>query len=100
MVSMVDRRRLRLEIEAEASVPAEATMAIVASDGRVKPAVGGLLFPNGTVITPDSQCLIVAETCRARLTAFDIQPDGSLSNRRVFADLSPNISFKLSNPDW
>ena len=47
----------------------------------------GCCFPNGTVITPDGQTLIVAETFGHRLTAFDIQPDGTLSHRRVWADL-------------
>jgi sugar lactone lactonase YvrE len=66
-------------------------MALVTSDGRVRPAAEGLLFPNGTVITPDAKTLVVAETYAARLTAFDIQPGGSLKNRRIFADLSPNV---------
>jgi sugar lactone lactonase YvrE len=43
-------------------------------------------FPNGMVITPDRQTLIVAESMARRLTAFTIWPDGSLSDRRVFAD--------------
>src|SRR6201991_1070762 len=42
-------------------------------------------FPNGMVITPDRQTLIVAESMARRLTAFTIWPDGSLSDRRVFA---------------
>ena len=46
-----------------------------------------LMFPNGMVITPDERTLIVGETFGARLTAFDIARDGSLSNRRVFAQL-------------
>ena len=46
-----------------------------------------MAFPNGTVITPDDQTLIVAETFAARLTAFDILEDGSLSRRRVWANL-------------
>ena len=46
-----------------------------------------MAFPNGTVITPDGKTLIVGETFGARLTAFDIEPDGSLSNRRVWAAL-------------
>ena len=45
------------------------------------------MFPNGTVITPDERTLIVGESFGARLTAFDIARDGSLSNRRVFAAL-------------
>jgi sugar lactone lactonase YvrE len=79
------------DIAVEEPVPVKSTMAIVTSDGRVEPAAEGLLFPNGTVITSDAQTLVVAETYGARLTAFDIQPDGSLTNRRIFADLSPNI---------
>lgn len=46
-----------------------------------------LLFPNGTVITPDGKTLIVGETWAGRMTAFDIAPDGSLSNRRTWAML-------------
>jgi sugar lactone lactonase YvrE len=39
------------------------------------------------VVTPDGTTLIVAETIALRLTAFDVAPDGSLSGRRVFADV-------------
>jgi sugar lactone lactonase YvrE len=45
-------------------------------------------LPNGSVITPDGRTLIIAETLALRLTAFDIDTDGSLVNRRVWADLS------------
>ena len=44
-------------------------------------------FPNGMVVTPDGGTLIAAESFAGRLTAFDIQADGSLANRRVWADL-------------
>ena len=53
-------------------------------------AADDLLFPNGTVITPDDKTLIVGETYAARLTAFDKADDGSLSNRRIWADLKEN----------
>jgi sugar lactone lactonase YvrE len=56
-------------------------------DGRVVRAAEDLLFPNGTVITPDGKTLIVGETFAHRLTAFDIDADGSLSNRRIFAQI-------------
>ena len=46
----------------------------------------GLDFPNGMVITPDRRTLIVAESTGRRLTAFAIAADGSLRDRRVFAD--------------
>ncbi len=44
-------------------------------------------FPNGSVITDDGRTLIVAETMPFRLTAFDVAADGTLSGRRVFAQL-------------
>ena len=43
-------------------------------------------FPNGMVITPDRTTLIVAESTGRRLTAFTIGADGSLSDRRIFAE--------------
>jgi sugar lactone lactonase YvrE len=43
-------------------------------------------FPNGMVITPDRTTLIVAESMGRRLTAFTIGVDGSLSDRRIFAE--------------
>ena len=56
-------------------------------DGTVALAAEELKFPNGTVITPDGKTLVVAETFANRLTAFDIASDGTLENRRVFAEL-------------
>ena len=56
-------------------------------DGSVHRVASDLWFPNGMVITPDGQTLIVAETFRNRLTAFRIEPDGALNERRVFAEL-------------
>jgi sugar lactone lactonase YvrE len=46
----------------------------------------GLDFPNGMAITPDGATLIVAESTGRRLTAFTITRDGSLCEKRVFAD--------------
>ena len=54
---------------------------------RSRVAADELIFPNGTVITPDGKTLIVGETFAARMTAFDIAADGALSNRRVWAAL-------------
>jgi sugar lactone lactonase YvrE len=48
-------------------------------------------FPNGSVITPDGKTLIVAETLARCLTAFTINPDKTLSQRRVWAPL-PGIA--------
>jgi sugar lactone lactonase YvrE len=45
------------------------------------------MFPNGMALGPGGRTLIVAETFGRRLTAFDVAPDATLSNRRVFAEL-------------
>jgi sugar lactone lactonase YvrE len=48
-------------------------------------------FPNGMVVTADNSTLILAESYANRLTAFDIAADGSLFNRRVWADLGDGV---------
>ena len=63
-------------------------IALVTPDGAARVVADGLAFPNGMVVTPDNRTLIVAESFAARLTAFDIEPDGGLSNRRVWADVT------------
>ena len=63
------------------------TIALVAPDGSARQVADDIHFPNGMVVTPDNRTLIVAESWIGRLTAFDIAADGSLSNRRVWADL-------------
>jgi len=71
-----------------ANAPVEpAEIILVTPDGHARIVAENLLFPNGTVITPDGQTLIVAETFGNRLTAFDLESDGSLSNRRIWANL-------------
>jgi sugar lactone lactonase YvrE len=53
-------------------------------DGRIAIAADGIQFPNGCVITGDGRTFIVAETFGECLSAYDIDGDGALSNRRVF----------------
>ena len=55
-------------------------------DRRTTVVADGLDFPNGMVVTPDGRTLIVAESTGRRLTAFTVAADGSLGERRVFAD--------------
>lgn len=54
-------------------------------DGRLRKVADDLAFPNGMTITPDGKTLICAESYNGNLTAFDIGPDGSLGNRRLWA---------------
>lgn len=63
-------------------------LAIVEPDGRARLAIGDMMFPNGSVITPDGKRLIVAESLSRALTEFDIEEDGSLSGRRLWAETS------------
>lgn len=67
--------------------PRPGRLILVDGPGSARVVCDDLLFPNGVVISPDGATLIIAETVANRLTAFDIQPDGSLTNRRVFAEL-------------
>ena len=61
-------------------------------------------FPNGMAISPDNSTLVVAESFARRLSAFDIAADGSLSNRRVWADLGngapDGICFDAEGAIW
>ena len=77
-----------IDFTAFAEMPAT-DLVRVDPDGSVSVAADGLLFPNGSVITPDGSTLIVAESWGQRLTAFDLQADGSLANRRDWARFAP-----------
>jgi sugar lactone lactonase YvrE len=66
-------------------------IALVGSDGPARQVADGIAFPNGMAVTPDNSTLIIAESHGKRLTAFDIAADGSLSNRRVWADLGDGV---------
>jgi len=63
----------------------------VEPDGQATVVADGLCFPNGIVISSDNRTLIVGETTGHRLTAFDIADDGSLHNRRIWAQLPSSI---------
>jgi len=69
--------------------PAPAALIRVDPDGSATVAAEELLFPNGSVITPDGRTLIVGETAGARYTAFTTGDDGALSDRRVWAQMAP-----------
>jgi sugar lactone lactonase YvrE len=69
--------------------PVTANLVRVDPDGAASIAAEDLLFPNGSVITPDGRTLVVGETAGARYTSFTINDDGSLTDRRVWAQLAP-----------
>ena len=65
---------------------APGTLALVKPDATARQVADGLAFPNGIAVTPDERALIVAESYAERLTAFEIDDDGGLSDRRVRAE--------------
>jgi sugar lactone lactonase YvrE len=70
---------------------APGTIALLTPDGTVRLVADGIAFPNGMAVTPDNSTLIVAESYGRKLTAFDIAADGSLSGKRVWADLDGGV---------
>jgi sugar lactone lactonase YvrE len=66
---------------------------LVRPDGQARVVADGLMFPNGMAVTADGRTLVVAESYASCLTAYDIDEDGGLAGRRVWADLGED------NPD-
>jgi sugar lactone lactonase YvrE len=66
-------------------------VALVAPDASARQVADDIAFPNGMAVTPDNTTLIVADSYAKKLTAFAIAADGSLSNRRVWADLDDGV---------
>jgi sugar lactone lactonase YvrE len=62
--------------------------------GTTSIAASDLVFPNGAVITPEGDTLIISETFAGRITAFDIDTDGTLSNRRLWAEFAPGADWR------
>jgi len=46
-----------------------------------------LVKPNGIVGTPDGKTLYVADIRASKTYAYDLRPDGTLANKRLFCDL-------------
>lgn len=66
-----------------------ASLIRVDPDGSSSIAATDLVFPNGAAFSADGRTLVVGETFAGRYTAFTVQHDGSLTNRRVWAQLGP-----------
>jgi sugar lactone lactonase YvrE len=71
--------------------PAPGLVALVRPDGSSELVDRGITFPNGMAVTADDGTLIVADSYGKELVGFDIGEDGSLSNRRVWADLGEGV---------
>lgn len=74
------------DLESRASFQT-AELILVRPDGSAEVAANEMAFPNGSVITPDGSTLIVGESFSGGYVAFTIQSDGTLSDRRRWADI-------------
>lgn len=83
--------------------PAPAALLRIDPDGSVHEAASDLRMANGMAITTDDRTLVVAESSGRCLTAFDLADDGTLSNRRVWAELPDHpdgICLDAENGVW
>jgi sugar lactone lactonase YvrE len=84
--------------------PKPGGVSLVTPDGQVREVAGDIAFPNGMAVTPDNSTLIVADSYGHCLVAFDIAADGTLSGRRVWADLGEGtpdgICVDAENAVW
>ena len=84
--------------------PKPGSVSLVTPDGQVREVAGDIAFPNGMAVTADNSTLIVADSYRHCLVAFDIAADGGLSGRRVWADLGEGtpdgIAADAENSVW
>ena len=69
----------------------EGTIIHIGATGQATIIARDLFFPGGMLMSENASTLIVAETLRHRLTAFDIESDGRLENRRVWAQFGDDI---------
>ena len=69
--------------------PAPSPLLRVDLDGSVSIAADDLLVANGMAISPDGATLFVAESAGMRISSFTIDDDGSLRDRRTFAEIPP-----------
>ncbi|HJQ42836.1 MAG TPA: SMP-30/gluconolactonase/LRE family protein [Jatrophihabitantaceae bacterium] len=84
--------------------PQPGVVALVTPDGAAAIVAEDIAFPNGMCITADNATLIVADSYRHSLVGFDIGADGTLSGRRVWADLGDaapdGICIDAENAVW
>jgi len=84
----LDARLKELGVERFIAEPPPTTnLVVLDAEGTVVQVIPDMAFPNGTVVTPDGATLIVGETFGSKQTAFDVRPDGTLTNRRTWAPL-------------
>ena len=59
----------------------------MSADGKIHEVAGNLHYANGIALAPDGQRLFVNESEAGRIISFKVEPDGSLTDRRLFVRL-------------
>src|SRR2546421_363091 len=69
--------------------------------GSVTPVTTEIDFPNGLCFSADWNTLYVADTWVQQILAFDVLADGSLGNRRLFAQMKTTLegATQFGGPD-
>ncbi len=70
------------------TIPRAPAVFYIRPDSKVIKIADGIARPNGVILSPDEKTLYVADTLGEAVIAFDVQPDGGVSNRRDFAKLA------------
>ena len=74
---------------AGATPPLSPAVYYVPAGGKSMRIAEGIARPNGIQLSPDEKTLYVNDTAGEYVLAFDIKPDGSVGNRRNFANTRP-----------
>jgi sugar lactone lactonase YvrE len=72
--------------------PKPTRLAHVSPQGTVTEVPGDVMFPNGIGLSPGGESLLLAETFGHRISTYDVQNDGSLTNHRGWAELAESVS--------
>jgi sugar lactone lactonase YvrE len=56
-------------------------------DGTLRLLVDDFALPNGLAFSPDESALYVADSAHGHIRAFDVRPDGTLTNSRVLMEM-------------
>ena len=62
----------------------------LAPDGALHLLVADFALPNGLAFSPDESLLYVDDSAHKHIRAFDLGPDGSLTNSRILLDMASN----------
>jgi sugar lactone lactonase YvrE len=68
-------------------------------DGEAELLVDDFPFPNGLCFSPDESLLYVNDSAALHIRVFDVQPDGSVTNGRVFLEQPFSDTYPTGKPD-